>query len=595
MPKRLAFVLLAVVLIATFPRPVAAHSGMVLLAVDSGGGGNDLEPVNAYRDPAPAKRNNAMTFNGSSSHLVRTGLGNSLDYSTSGGGMVYCSWVKSDDSTRNSVLAYFNGMFYLNQSGTRVTATWHFGADATTTVVVTSSLNALQFGVWRHVCARTVSGEPTTGQRAFQIWLDGGKDQETAVLVQLGESPRGANGPFYMGAIPSPSGPASAFKGWIDDTTYCKSALSDTNLDAIQNATSPPTGFCSGSFLGGWWKFDEVVTGAPSSAPASGYIDPTNVVGEAPYSRWMHVRGDTSTLEMRIDEDGDGTTDHIVQGNVWSERVTWTSVGSRFFHVQFIDQFGRAQHNETPIQIVAPTASGLKLTPIDTSGGTPLTRLVTVEGDERVVNIKVDYDGDGVYDTEVDNSTFGEVHTWTTPGEYRLNVMATNDASISAYREAIIRVQDAPAPTALVYPEDGTTGKAPYARWVVVRGDADVRTIRIDFDGDNTWDHESSSRTANVQHIWATPGTHRLVVQVENDAGTSGTYEARIRVENTLIEDPLTSTRTCPFCGLGDGVNSWNQIDVRFTPREIWNWIVFLALLAIAGLILYVRLMRGGQ
>lgn len=589
----LAILALMMTSLASFPS-AEAHSGMVLLALDSGGGGNDLEPVNAHRDPAPAKRNNAMTFNGSTSHLVRTGVGTSFDYS-SNGGMVYCTWIKSDDSGRNAVIAYFNGMFYLNQSATRVTATWHYGPQSTSTIVVTSSLNALQFGVWRHVCARTSSNEPTTGQRAFQIWLDGGKDQETTLLIQLGESLTGSNGPFYMGGTPTPTGVNLPFKGWIDDTTYCKSALSDTNLDSIQNATSPSTGFCSGSFLGGWWKFDEVVTGAPSSAPASGYIDPTDIVGEAPYSRWMHVRGDTSTLEMRIDVDGDGITDHTVQGNVWSEQVTWDTVGTHLFHVQFIDQFGRAQHNETTVTILAATAAGAILKPTDTTGGTPLTRLVTVEGDHRVVYISVDYDGDGVVDAEVDGATFAATHTWTTPGTYRLNTEIKNDAGVSSYRESIITVIEDAAPTATIYPEPGTRGIAPMTRWIVVRGDPSVHTIRIDHTGDGSWDETVNARTANFEHTWPTPGNVRLVVQLENDRGTVGTYDVPLRIENSLVQDPLTSDRTCGFCSFGKGGGGFGGIDPVFTPKEVWDWLVFLALVAVAGFVLYFRIINGGS
>ncbi|MFA5861318.1 MAG: LamG-like jellyroll fold domain-containing protein [Candidatus Thermoplasmatota archaeon] len=570
----------------------SAHNGMVLLALDSSSNANDLEPVNAYRDAAPAKRNNAMTFNGTTSYLTRTSGGTS--FAMSNQRLAVCSWLKTDDSTRSSTIIHQDGNFYLNQTATTVSATVFWGpAGNPVPLTVTSQAGALVFGVWRHVCFVVDPTVAAGTQATFTLWVDGGINAQDTRIIGT-STLQGTNNALYIGGLPAASSLSLAYKGWIDDTSWCRNAVTDAGLDALQNATSPVTTVCGSGTSVAWWKFDEIVTGAPNTAPASGYIDPVNVTGEAPYSRWMHVRGDTATLELRIDLDGDGTTDRVVTGNVWDERVTWTKVGLFFFHVQFIDQYGRAQHNETPIRIIAPTASGLTLKPDDTVGGKPLTRLVTVEGDPRVINIKVDYDGDGLYDRDVNNSTYGELHTWTAPGTYRLNAVVTNDANVSAYRESIITVQDDDAPTATIYPEPGTRGLAPFTRWIVVRGDPTVRTIRIDHEGDGTWDETANARSHNVEHTWTKPGIARLVVQLENEQGTNATYDIPLRIENTLVQDPLTSTRACDFCDFGEDARTWNDLDPTFTPQEVWNWLVFLALVIVAGFVLYFRIINGG-
>lgn len=589
-PRIVALTLLGLLLVAVTPVG-SAHSGMVLLALDSSGNGNDLEPVSAYRDPAPAKRNNAMTFNGTTSYLTRASAGTSFAMSNSR--LAVCSWLKTDDSTRTSTIIHQDGNFYLNQTGTTLTATVYWGpAGNPAPVTVTSQSGALVFGTWRHACFVV---DPTVGaatQTSFTLWVDGGINaQDTRVTGT--NTLQGTNNALYIGGLPAPSGLTLAYKGWIDDTIWCRSALTDASLDAIQNATSSVTSVCSATTVA-WWKFDEIVTGAPTTAPASGYISPTNITGEAPYSRWMHVRGDASTLELRIDIDDDGAWDEIVTGNVWDERVTWTQPGTYLFHVAFIDQFGRAQHNETTATILAPTAAGAVLKPSDATGGTPLSRLVTVEGDQRVVYIGVDFEGDGSIDSEVDGATFAETHTWTAPGTYRLNAEIKNDAGVSTYRESIITVVDDTAPTAVIHPEAGRLGNAPITRWVVVRGDPDVRTIRIDFTGDGSWDETANARSLNAQYTWTTPGTARLVVQVENDRGTNGTYDIPLRIENNIVEDPITSDRTCAFCDFGDDARSWNDLDPTFTPQEVWNWLVFIALVAVAGFVLYFRIINGG-
>lgn len=570
----------------------AAHSGMVLLALDSSSSANDLEPVNAYRDPAPAKRNNAMTFNGTTSYLVRHSGGAGMQMVNNR--LAVCSWIKTDDSTRSSTIIHMDGNIYVNQSGTVLTATVFWGpAGGPAPLTVTSQSGALVFGVWRHACFVTDPTLVGATQISFTLWIDGGINAQDTRIIGT-NSLQGTNNVLYMGGAPAPTGLTLAYKGWLDDTSWCRSALTDASLDAIQNATSPVTTVCAGTTIG-WWKFDEIVTGAPTTAPATGYISPTNITGEAPYSRWMHVRGDSSTLELRIDIDDDGSWDHVVTGNVWDERVTWNRPGAYLFHVAFIDQFGRAQHNETTVTILAATAAGAILKPTDTTGGTPLTRLVTVEGDQRVVYIGVDYDGDGLVDAQVDGATFAETHTWTTPGTHRLNAEIKNDAGVSSYRESIITVVEDAAPTATIYPEPGTRGIAPMTRWVVVRGDPTVRTIRVDYTGDGSWDDTPNARSANFEHTWPTPGNVRLVVQLENEQGTLGTYDVPLRIENNFVQDPLTSDRTCGFCSFGKGGGGFGGVDPVFTPKEVWDWLVFLALVAVAGFVLYFRIISGGS
>lgn len=580
------FALLALLLAA----PLAgAHQGMVLLALDSGGSGNDLEPVNAVREAEGARRGNAMTFNGTTSYLTRVGQGTSMATQQ----FTICTWIKPTDA-RDASIVHLNGAIYLNQTGTRARLTWHFGTNAGAngqTLTVLSQENALIVGSWRHVCGRTEIQNLGTEQ-VLQLYVDGGLNAETRVTRGT-QTARESNGPYYMGGVPTPAGVTNAFNGMIDDTVFCKSTLSTTNMNAIQNATSNPTGFCSGSFMAGWWKFDEITDAPPTTPPATGYIHPNDVTGEAPYARWMHVRGDENTISMRIDTDGDGVTDHVVIGNTWNERVTWEQPGTYHFHVEFIDHHGRAQHNETTITIRAPTSPRALFLPGDTTGGSPLTRLVTLEGDHRVVNIKIDFDGDRTYDREVNASTFAETYTWTTPGTYRLNVQYTNDANVSGYREAIITVTEHAAPHATIYPEPGTRGIAPMTRWIVVRGDPTVRTIRIDTTGDGTWDHEIHARSHNVQHTWDRPGLTRFVVQLENEHGTNGTYDIPLRIENPLFQDPLTSPRSCPFCGFGEGAGGFGGINPIFTPKQVWDWLVFLGLVAVGTVILWFRIARG--
>lgn len=585
---------LVLVLVASRAPAAVAHGGMILLALDTSGNGNDLEPVNAYRDPAPAKYNNAMTFNGTTSYLQRVNGGAIISNSR----MTVCTWIKPNTNTGTHSVIHQDGGLYLNQTNLDVLAQVRWtsgGASPVESSQGVTASNALVFGVWKHVCVVVDNTAAAGTQTTITIFVEGAQAAQSSFVTGTG-SMLSAKATLYLGGVPGGTGVANAYNGWLDDTVWCTAfaatasqILTIRNTDGTGNA-----GSVCGANLKGLWKFDELVTGAPNTAPASGYLDPANFTCESPCSRWMHVRGDTSTLELRIDLDGDGVNDRAVTGNVWDERVTWTKVGTYLFHVQFIDQFGRAQHNETTITIRAPTSPAAVLSPKDTTGGKPLTRLVTLEGDSRVVNIKVDYEGDGVFDAEVNNSTFGATHTWSTPGTYRLNVQYTNDANVSGYRESIITVLDTDAPTATIYPEPGLLGTAPVTRWVVVRGDATVRQIRVDFTGDGTWDATENARSLNVQHTWDHPGIARLVVQVENEQHVNGTYDVPLRIENDLVQDPLTSDRTCGFCDFGDGAKSWNDLDPTFSPQEVWNWLVFIALVAVAGFVLYFRIINGG-
>lgn len=593
MPRARSLVLFLVGAAILAPFPASGHSGMVLLALDSSGNGNDLEPVNAYRDPAPAKYNNAMTFNGTTSYMHRVNGGALISNSR----MTVCTWIKPNTNTGTHSIIHQDGGFYLNQTNLDVSAQvrWTSSASGAESTQGVTAPNALAFGAWKHVCVVVDDTAGAGTQTTISIFVEGAQAAQSSFVTGTG-SMLSAKATLYLGGVPSGTGLANAYNGWLDDTVWCTAFAASTsqiltirNTDGTGNAGLP-----CGSNLRALWKFDELVTGAPTTAPATGYIDPVNLTCEAPCSRWMHVRGDTGTLELRIDLDGDGTTDRAITGNVWDERVTWTKVGMYLFHVQFIDQFGRAQHNETTITIRAPTSPAAVLTPSDTTGGKPLTRLVTLEGDARVVNIKVDYEGDGVIDAEVNNSTFAATHTWPTPGEYRLNVQYTNDANVSGYRESIITVLDTEAPTAIIYPEPGLLGTAPATRWIVVRGDSTVRTIRIDFTGDGSWDETATARSLNVQHTWPTPGNTRLVVQVENEQGVNGTYDVPLRIENTLVQDPLTSDRTCGFCSFGKDRGGFSGVNPVFTPQEVWDWLVFLALVAVAGFVLYFRIINGG-
>lgn len=248
--------------------------------------------------------------------------------------------------------------------------------------------------------------------------------------------------------------------------------------------------------------------------------------------------------------------------------------------------------DETP-----PAPATLPIATITLPNGTlraPARAWITVEGSEGTKRVTVDFDGDDAPDLDLQDRHATGSHVYTTAGTHVVHVAVYDETGAGTHHQAsLVIAPPGPAPSALVYPETGAQGRAPFSRWVVVRGDESVTHIRVDYEGDGTWDHEATARSTTVAHTWPTPGTWRLVVQLEAADGTLGIVEHTLRVENNLITDPLTTPRTCPFCHIGDGARSWNTIDPTFTPAEVFQWLLFVGLVAAAGFIFYVRLTGG--
>jgi PKD repeat protein len=182
------------------------------------------------------------------------------------------------------------------------------------------------------------------------------------------------------------------------------------------------------------------------------------------------------------------------------------------------------------VQVAGPVAADFTTSPVAT-GGAPLTVLfddASTQPNGAITGWQWDFDNNGTIDSTAQNASF----TYATPGTYNVRLIATGLGTTgTTTKNGIITVQ---APGALVAgftsvvagsPVGGRGGTAVGSVWndeEILFTDTSTGTVTShlwDF-GDGT-----TSTAANPVHLFTTPGTYNVVLQVTGPDGTD--YEVK--------------------------------------------------------------------
>ncbi len=222
------------------------------------------------------------------------------------------------------------------------------------------------------------------------------------------------------------------------------------------------------------------------------------------------VTTDTAVVYYEWDLDGDGTFEI---SNLFPDEVkkSFTQPGDYTIGLRVEDTYGRSVEQNTTVHILnRPPSIDADLFP--SNGPVPLTVsfLVTASDNEGIAKYEWDFDGDGTWDYM--STTTGDTnHTYEKTGIFNAKLRVTDSLGASAlYTTPVTEVQASQEGAPVVtLSASATRGEAPMS----VDFDANATdplsqgfaTYRWDFDGDGTWDLNTTSPQAS--HTYSLAGT----------------------------------------------------------------------------------------
>ena len=141
--------------------------------------------------------------------------------------------------------------------------------------------------------------------------------------------------------------------------------------------------------------------------------------------------------------------------------------------------------------------------------------------------------------------------------------------------------------------DDEVFARAPYTRWLVVRGDNDVTRATIDIGGDGVFEADAPAKFAEYQHTWTTAGTHRVVLAAEKD-GTTERHEVKLTIVGSDVPDFIALSECGEVCNM-----NWRSDDGGMAPNvdvprvaQIKQYIAYFVASSLVLIIMVIRYMR---
>ena len=309
---------------------------MVLLAQDSAGADatNDAAtPFGAFQDSTNARLNRSMKFDGSNDYLQAS-------YSTDmdlGQDFAWSTWLAYNGTT--GTLWRHNG-HKVEIVANKVVVTL---IDPTGPTRTLTSTRTLATGVPVHV---GVYARQATTSWTISIWFNASKESETSPTTTGGATWQTFTlSSFYLGAGNSASGPF--LNGWMDDFVLDRAG---TNTATYFQSVMNRTGTWRSAADAIVYEFDEIDANAPGDFP-SATVSPTSIDEAAPHERWLVVRASADATKIRMDVNSDDVWDLETGGRSLAEKISWTTPGKSWLHIEVVGNNSLSTHYEVPVTI----------------------------------------------------------------------------------------------------------------------------------------------------------------------------------------------------------------------------------------------------
>lgn len=217
---------------------------------------------------------------------------------------------------------------------------------------------------------------------------------------------------------------------------------------------------------------------------------------------------------------GDGTTaTGILQKHIFEKKGTFRV----YLKVSNSDGASNSSYVDVPVVSLGTPVAVLEASP-DT-GLAPLDVLLdgssSNDSNGSIVKYEWDYDGDGIYDWESTTSTVQ--HEYNVSGTYTPALKITDDEGLSDTDKVTVRIQALPQ-ALILQPTSGSILPNTLVHLIAKGNDEDGSIILYewDFDGDGTYDWNSSENGA-VRHNYPAVGSVHAVVRVTDNEGFATT------------------------------------------------------------------------
>ncbi len=178
------------------------------------------------------------------------------------------------------------------------------------------------------------------------------------------------------------------------------------------------------------------------------------------------------------------------------------------------------------------------------------------EDTANLLQVRWDFDGDGVWDTNFDPQKIAE-HRYLDPGVYTVKVQVVDSENQRDTEEVVITVvaNDAPVPSLKVTPGMGTSGTEftfDASGSTDSQYQATVLEVRWDWDGNGTWD-TPFERGKIVKHSYEKKGNYKVKMQLRDPEGTVSETQVSVTVlastapQASLTADLATGTYSTLF------------------------------------------------
>lgn len=293
-------------------------------------------------------------------------------------------------------------------------------------------------------------------------------------------------------------------------------------------------------------------------------------------------------LQYRWDFEGNGTFE-VDWGTELYPTHQYPIPGTYNAILQVKDTDGNTDEATVQIEVNSdnlPPAAGLIVNSdsglTDKSLGTTNTTFIfnaTTSTDEEdnasVLQVRWDFDGDGVWDTNFDTQKIAE-HRYLDPGVYTVKVQVVDTNNQRDTEEITITVvaNDAPMPSLSVTPLMGTSGTVftfDASKSSDSQYQASALEVRWDWDGNGTWDTPFETGKI-VKHSYEKSGNYKVKMQVRDPEGTVSETSVSITIlKSTAPTASLTvdlSTGTFStlfhFDASGSTDDQTRQTDLQF-------------------------------
>ena len=247
------------------------------------------------------------------------------------------------------------------------------------------------------------------------------------------------------------------------------------------------------------------------------------------------------------DLDEDGTFGEEGETGVRPPAFRFTTPGAHAIALRITDSAGRVsrstQHFQVRADNVRPVVGMARLTPTGPSTNEPAQLVVgAVDPDGEVVSVEAAWEGGTDFSPvprhqQVANA-FVAPHTYTTPGQRKIVVRATDDAGGVATQTVDVHVHDGNrAPMLSVYANTTTPRVGRAIGMYANSSDSDGRIVKLqwDFEGDGTIDKtvEGDAVFSQVSHTYETADEATVVAIATDDDGATSKATQRIRPQAT--------------------------------------------------------------